>query len=360
MNTVLGNKLSKLVIASGLTIATLNLTGCGDANASAEQTKAEKTVVSIPVEVATASVGDISSHYATTAVLEAKEEAQVVSKLSGIIESIYVEEGDYVNQGQILARIEPDRFILNVNKAKAELAQIKAELNRIEKVHQQNLVSAEKYEKLKWQYESTKSALDIAKLNLKETAIVAPISGYIAQRYVKTGNVVTQHQQESMFHIVQHKQLQGIVHLPEQQLPQVKVGQQTLLNIAAFANTPVEAHIERISPIIDAKTGTFRVTLKIDNPEGTLKAGMFAGVNIKYNTHKDTMLVPRKAVISLDNQHTVYAVENGLAVKKQITVGYQEGAYVEVLEGLEPLSQVVTAGHNNLKNNANVEVIKSI
>ena len=226
-------------------------------------------------------------------------------------------------------------------------------------MHGKNLVSAEKYENLKWQYESTKAALDIAKLNLQETQITAPISGYIAQRYVKLGNVVAQHQTHSLFHIVQQQQLQGMVHLPEQQLRHIKIGQQTELLLTALDEQPVTATVLRISPVIDAKTGTFRVTLKVDNPQGILKAGMFAQVNIKYNTHFNAMLIPRKAVISMDNKHTVYALKEGKVHKQEITLGYAQGPYVEVLAGLKMATQVVTAGHNNLKDKADVQVVKT-
>lgn len=348
----------KLVLASSIALLSVNLTGCGNAQAEAEKQEV-KEEIAIPVEVANIQTGDVSMNYSTTAVLEAKEEAQVVSKVSGILQSIYVEEGDYVEAGQILAKIEPQRYQLEVNKAKAELLKVKSELNRIEKVHGKNLVSFDTYDKLKWQYESIKSNLDIAKLNLKETEIIAPISGYIAQRYVKVGNVVQQYQQESMFHIVEQKQLQGIVHLPEQQLQHVKAGQQTSLSLAAIGNNKVEATVERISPIVDAKTGTFKVTLNIPNESGQLKAGMFAEVSIKYSTHKDVMVIPRKALISMDNKHTVYQVIEGKVNKKEVEIGFQEGSMVEITAGLDLDSTVVTAGHNNLKDQAKVQVIKT-
>jgi multidrug efflux pump subunit AcrA (membrane-fusion protein) len=84
------------------------LSGCGEAEAVADETK--EVIISVPVEVAPLSIGHISSNYPTTAVLEAKEEAFVVPRASGIIEHIYVEEGDYVEKGQILAQIEPRRY----------------------------------------------------------------------------------------------------------------------------------------------------------------------------------------------------------------------------------------------------------
>lgn len=349
----------KLFLASSIALLSVNLSGCGSAQAETEK-KEVKVQISIPVEVANTKTGDVSMNYTTTAILEAKEEAQVVSKVSGIIENIYVEEGDYVEAGQILAKIEPQRYQLEVNKAKAELSKIRSELARIEKVHGKNLVSADTYDKLKWQYESIKSALDIAKLNLKETEVIAPISGYVAQRYVKVGNVVQQYAQESLFHLVDQKQLQGIVHLPEQQLQHVKVGQQTYLTLSALGNAQVPATVERISPIVDAKTGTFKVTLSIPNADDTLKSGMFAEVSIRYSTHKDVMVVPRKAIISMDDKHSVYQVIDGKATKKEVQLGYTEGTMVEVTAGLDLDSTVVTAGHNNLKDQANVQVINTI
>ncbi len=349
----------KLFISGSIALMAANLSGCGNAQAEADKQQT-KEAISIPVEVATTKTGDVSSHYATTAILEAKNEAQVISKVPGILQAIYVEEGDYVEAGQLLAKIEPQRYQLEVNKAKAELLKIKSELAKVEKVHGQNLVSTDTLDKLKWQYESVKSALDLAKLNLKETEIIAPISGFIAQRYVKLGNLVQQYQQQSLFHIVEQKQLQGIVYLPEQQLQHVKVGQDTSLALSALGDTTVAATVERISPIVDAQTGTFKVTLNIPNPKGQLKSGMFAEVSIRYNTHENVLLIPKRAVISMDDKHTVYQVVDGKVSKRLVEVGFQEGAMVEIVNGLDNGSTVVTAGHNNLKDQASVQVIKTI
>ncbi len=348
-------------MASAIIIPTLLLLGgCNNSGAAEKQVKKEEEVIAIPVEVADVATGNISSNYITTTILEPKNEAEVISKAAGIIEKLYVEEGDYVEVGTLLAEIEPKRFELNLARAKAELSSIKHELDRINKVHSQNLVSTDTYDKLKWQYEAAKVTLEIAKLDLKETRIIAPISGYIAKRYVKAGNLVEQYARQKLFHIVKQQSLQAIVNLPEQELSKLKINQQASLFLTAQPNVKVDAIVERISPVIDSQTGTFRVTLKVDNPTNKLKSGMFAEVKLHFNTHENTTLLPRKALISMDNQHTVYVIKDGKANKTEVSLGYQDEEFVEILNGLKSGEKVVTTGQNNLKDQTVVEIIDVI
>jgi RND family efflux transporter MFP subunit len=332
------------------------LSSCGEAEALGKNIK-EDLVISVPVEVTSLSIGHISSNYATTAVLEAKEEAFVVPRASGIIEHIYVEEGDYVEKGQILAQIEPRRYHLNLDRAKAGLVGIEKELAKINKVYDKQLVSDDTYDKLTAQYESAKATRSLAELDLKEATITAPISGYIAERNAKVGNLSESFQRERMFHIVQQKELYGIVYLPEKELSKVYKEQQASLNLTAFDGDEILAFVERISPVIDSKTGTFKVTLRVPNPDNLLKSGMFAQVKLNYDTKQNVVLLPRKALLAIDDSINVFVVKNGIASKKAVTVGYQEGEVVEILSGLSGTEKVVITGHQNLRDQAPVEIV---
>jgi membrane fusion protein (multidrug efflux system) len=120
----------------------------------------------------------------------------------------------------------------------------------------------------------------------------------------------------------------------------------------------VQAFVERISPVIDAQTGTFKVTLRVPNENNTLMSGMFTQVSLNYDTRENATLVPRKALMSIDDIVNVFVVNSeGVATKRAITVGYQEGNLVEVLEGLDANQKVVITGHQNLKDNAVVEIV---
>ncbi|MCW8108682.1 efflux RND transporter periplasmic adaptor subunit [Alteromonas ponticola] len=355
-------KITKAILFSALFTSPFLLTGCGNADAtlSAESAKAEEQkVLSIPVEVYEARLGKIASNYTTTAILEAKEEAFVVARASGIIENIYVEEGDYVEKGQVLAQLDPNRYELSLKKARADLRGIEQELAKIDKVYSKKLVSDDTYDKLSAQYESIKATVKLAELDLKEATIVAPISGYIAERNAKVGNLTESFQRERMFHIVQQDIFQGVVYLPESELPRIRKDQQASLIVPALSSTAIPAYIERISPVIDAKTGTFKVTLNVPNENSQLMAGMFTEVAINYDTHENATLLPRQAIISIDNTNSVFVVEDGVAKKRDVTLGYEEGNTIEILSGVKHSERVVTVGHQNLKDSAPVEVVSS-
>ncbi|KXI30842.1 efflux RND transporter periplasmic adaptor subunit [Paraglaciecola hydrolytica] len=349
--------LSALAICAILVSSSV-LTACGDAEAIVDAEKKE-VVIAVPVEVATLGHGSISANYATTAVLEAKEEAFVVPRASGIIEEIFVEEGDYVEKGQVLAQIEPQRYHLNLDRAKADLVGIEKELAKINKVYSQKLVSDDTFDKLNAQYQSAKATLALAELDLKEATITAPIAGFIAERNAKVGNLTESFQRARMFHIVQQQELYGIVYLPEKELARVHKEQKATLDLTAFGEKPVDALIERISPVIDPKTGTFKVTLRVPNHDHLLKAGMFAQVKLNYDTRDNVILLPRKALLAIDNSVNVFVVKDGIATKTPIQVGYQEGEFVEVISGLVGNEQVVITGHHNLRDKAPIEVVNN-
>ena len=246
------NSFKTALLLSTVLLSTALLSACGeaDANAAEQVEEQEEQVVAIPVEAQSVHQGDISSHYATTAVLEAKEEAFVVARASGIIDGIYVGEGDYVEKGQILATLDAQRYELNLKRARAELVGLEQELAKIKQVHQQNVVSDDVIDKLTAQYTAAKASLAIAELDLEEATITAPISGYIAERNAKVGNLTESFQRERMFHIVQQKELLGIVHLPERELTNIRTEQVASLSIAAIGNQSVNAYVERISPCL--------------------------------------------------------------------------------------------------------------
>lgn len=352
----------KAATLGSILLITSVLSGCGGAKANAEgknKKNAEKEVIAIPVEVSQLRVGDISSNYNTTAILEAKEEAFVVPRAEGIIQEIFVEEGDYVEQGQVLAQLDATRYELSLARSTADLQGIEKELSKIDKVYNQKLVSDDTFDKLKAQYESAKATLELAKLDLKETTIVAPISGFIAEKNAKVGNLTESFQRQNMFHIVEQKELHGIVHLPEKELSKVHKEQQATLTLAALSEQKVSAFVERISPVIDPETGTFKVTLRVPNPDNLLKSGMFAQVDLNYSTHSNATLLPRRALINIDEQMNVFVVKDGKAEKVVVNVGYQEGEFVEVLNGLNGNETVIVTGHQSLKDQAPVEVVNS-
>lgn len=326
------------------------LAACGE-----EQVTKKEDKYAIPVETTTVMQGDVSSFYSTTATLESPQEANVVSRISGLIESITVEEGDRVRKGQVLAIIDAKRQQYDLDRSEAEVKIIEQELNRLNKMNNKEFISADSLAKLEYNLQAAIAKKDLAELQVKESRVISPIDGVIAKRYVKAGNMAKEF--GDLFYIVNQDELHGIVHLPEQQLTSLKLGQEAQIFSNQQSNQTIDAKVLRISPIVDPQSGTFKVTLAVPNENARLKAGMFTRVELKYDTHENVITVPYSALINQDNKQALYVIEGTNANRREVTIGYREGDAVEIISGIKPGEQVVTRGHQNLKDQSLVEVI---
>lgn len=333
----------------------LVLTGCNGANSKVASDTAE-TVLTIPVEAVLTRHGEISSNYRTTATLEARGEAEVISKATGIVQRILVEEGDAISAGQLLAQLDNERQQYSLHKEQAELNRLNSELTRMKEMYERKLISSDVFEKLQWQFDATQASVNLAELALKETEIRAPIGGVVSRRYAKVGQLVNQYATQSLFHIVSNQQLEAVVYLPEQQLAQAHIGQNAVLEFAGML--PVNAELVRISPVVDAASGTVRAVLRVANEQQLLKPGMFAQVQLQFDIKANALLLPKRALMTTDNSPTVFVVdaENKVS-RKPVNLGYQSDNTVEILSGLALGDKVVIAGQSALKDDALVNVV---
>jgi len=333
------------------------LSACG-----AEEDVKEEDKYAVPVETTTVIQGDVSSFYSTTATLEAPQEANVVTRISGLIESINVEEGDRVTKGQLLAVIDAKRQRFELARSQAEVEIIEQELNRLKKMSNQEFFSADSMAKLEYNLQAALAKRDLDALQVQESMVRSPIDGVIATRFVKAGNMAKEF--DELFYVVNQDELYGIVHLPEQQLQSLRLGQDAQLFANSFANKhtdeTVHAKVLRISPVVDAQSGTFKVTLSVPNKNATLKAGMFTRVELRYDTHNNVITVPYNALVNQDNEFALYVIDGDNANRRAVSLGYREADTVEIVTGIEPGEQIVIRGHQNLKDQSLVEVIGSL
>lgn len=332
------------------------LQACNSSDEMGDNTE-EQTPV-IPVEVGDVSRGDISAYYSNTATLDAEQEATIVSKVRGIIEKLNVEEGDQVQAGQVIAKIEDDQYRIEADRAKATLDRLNNEYQRNKELFERELISAEVYQNSQYEYESQKATYDLAMLNLEHTSVRSPIGGVISRRFVKAGNMVTTDQQ--LYRVTDFNPLQAILHIPEHEMSKIKKDQRVELQVDAIPGETFVGRVERTSPVVDAETGTFKVTIYVTETRDKLRPGMFARVKIVYDTRENTRMIPKSAVIAEDLAQSVYVVKDSLAFKKNIQTGYTNGTNVEVIDGLEDGEIVVTIGQASLQDSSKVNVIKRI
>lgn len=346
-------------VINWIVLGSIGLLGLFTASCSSETKSKNVTdkdsTATIPVEVAVAKTGKISAYYSSTATLEADEEAKVVAKVRGIVQSIYVEEGDYVQSGKLLAQLEDEQLQLEARRAKATMDRLKNELNRKKELYQKKLISAQEFENAKYEYQAQKTDYELAQLQIKYAQIRAPISGIISDRMIKVGNMINTDQE--VYQITDFDPLLAILNVPEHEMHKLGKGQSALIQVDAIANQVFEGKVLRISPTVNPETGTFKVTVSIKDESRRLKPGMFGRVRIVYDTRANTLMVPKNAVLNEDGVNSIFVINNSLAHRKTIRTGYENGENIEVLEGISPADTVVTIGQNSLQDSSLVDII---
>ncbi len=354
-------QLNRPLINTGLLLLLLAfavlIQGCNQANGSVDEADTDtEEVLAIPVEAATVAQSDVAAFYSGTATLEADEQAIVVSQITGVVLDIRAEEGDYVEAGQILARVETDRYTLQVQRANAALKRLEMDYERKKELYGKKLVSAEDFERVAAEYQAQKAGVDLARLDLEYTNIRAPISGFISERMVRVGNLVELHQ--PVYRVTSYDPLLAVLHVPERELSVLHKGLEVSMSLDAWPGESFTGEVIRISPVVDPSTGTFRVTAEITDHGDMLKPGLFGRVGILYDLHKDVPVIPRSAVITEDELSHVFVInDEGSAARRNIQLGYEREGLIEVLVGLAQGETVVTAGKGSLSDGTQVEVV---
>ena len=341
------------ILAAGM----FALAGCdkGEGEAQAADGEGEKKQAdAVPVEVASAQRRAVAASYTGTAPLEARAESMVVAKTSGIALSVAAEVGDEVRDGQVLVRLDGARAALQAAQTAAQMRKLESNYARSRQLAEQQLVSANDNEQLRFDVENARAANRLANLELSWTTVTAPISGVVAERMIKPGNFVQAN--TPIFRIVDDARLEAELNVPERELATLEAGLPVTLSVDALPGRTFEGTIDRVSPVVDADSGTFRVVSAFAG-KGDLKPGMFGRISIDYDQRADALTVPRAALLEDEAEPAVFVVDEGKAARVPIELGYLDGEWAEVRGGLEEGAQVVTAGKATLRDGSAVQVI---
>jgi membrane fusion protein (multidrug efflux system) len=339
------------VIALGGALAA----GCSNGKAKEKEDADADKDATVPVEVQPLKRAEMVAVYSGTAPIEAHEEATVVAKVGGEVRQIFVEEGDTVQAGQVLARLDGDRLRLTLAQTDANLRKLERDYKRTLELAEKGLVPKSTAENTKYDLDALRAGYDSARLELSYTEIRAPINGVISARKIKVGNTIGPN--DPTFTVTDLDPLLAYVHVPEKEFRKIAPDQNAEVVVDALGGTRFIGTISRISPTVDPQTGTFRARVEVPDPTRTLKPGMFARVNIVYERRQDALQLPRTAILDADGQQSVFVVTGGKAEQRTIRTGLSNGGWIEVLDGLKGSEQVVTVGQAGLKTGTLVKIV---
>jgi membrane fusion protein (multidrug efflux system) len=328
--------------------------GCSNGKAK-EKGKDAAADTAVPVEVQALRRAPIVAVYSGTAPIEAHEEAEVVAKVGGEVRQLYVEEGDSVRAGQVLARLDGDRLRLEVAQTEANLRKLERDYKRQLELSEKGLVAKGTAENAKFDLDALRASYDSARLELSYTEIRAPIDGVVSARYIKVGNTIAPN--APTFHVTNMDPLVAYVHIPEKEFRKLAPQQTADVLIDALGSERFTGIISRISPTVDPKTGTFRARVEVKDPTRRLKPGMFARVNIVYERRENALQLPRSAIVDADGSLSVFVVNGDKAEQRAVSTGLASNGWVEVVEGLQGDERVVVVGQAGLKTGTSVKVV---
>ena len=348
------------VLQAGLKVCLLPcllaLAACkgGGGEAKAKPGEEKKGPEAVPVEVARASHRAIAASYTGTAPLEARAESQVIAKTSGVALSVMAEEGQVVRAGQTLVRLDSARAELQAAQSAAMMRKLESNYARSRQLAEQKLISANDNDQLRYDLENARAANKLANLELSYANVKAPISGVIAQRSIKAGNFVQIN--TPIFRIVDTSRLEAVLNVPERELATLKPGLPVRLHVDAMPGKTFDGVVDRIAPVVDSGSGTFRVISTFAGG-GMLQPGMFGRLQIDYDNRANALVVPRVALLDDEGDPAVFVVRDNKVMRVPVKLGYLDGGWAEIREGIKLGDRVVIAGKTALRDGSLVQVL---
>jgi len=320
----------------------------------------------------------------TTGSILAIKEAAIGPKIAGLVEKIFVDEGDEVKKGDILLQLDKTNLILAVNQAEAavevaqaNLAQAKTNLEntrrdfeRLSKLYQKKVITQEKYDQMDSSFKiaqdkvvaataqinQTKENLNLASQQLKDSTVFSPFSAIVVERRSNEGEMVTPG--DKVLHLMDISRIKVEGEFPERDLAMIKAGMQVKVSLDAYPGQVFQGHLELVGPTVDMVSRTFKVRAVLDNQERLLKAGMFARMELCL-PEEEALFIPGEALIrEVSGEAHVFVVKDGLARKRRLEIGRRSNQLIEVIQGLTEGEEVVITGQDKLVDGRKIRIVK--
>ncbi len=286
---------------------------------------------------------------------EANTSTSVSFPTAGTLGRVYVEEGQAVKAGQLLAEINPTLLQKALQSAEALLSQARDAYDRMKYLHETNSLPEIQWVETQSKLSQAQSAYDIARKNLEDCRLLAPISGVVGRKFVQTGETVMPAQ--PVMTVLDINKVKVNVSIPEKEIGGIHADTECGVYVAALDGASFKGGRIVKSVQSDPMTHTYPISIHVDNPGGRLLPGMVCDVTFG-QTGTPALSVPITAVMAgTGDSRYVWVVENGTAKRKDIRTGMAYGGRIVVTEGLQAGDSVIVKGMQKLSNGSKVSAL---
>jgi HlyD family secretion protein len=205
--------------------------------------------------------------------------------------------------------------------------------------------------------EAAQAALDVTRAELARAAIRSPITGTVTKRAINDGESVDP--ATPAFEVIDASSLDVVANLPAGYLGRVKTGDLAVVRVEPLPDKEFSGGVVQVAPSVDPQTNTVAVRVRLANPDGELKAGIYGNARIAVEIHQNALVVPQEALVVEGDETFVFVPQGGKVEKRKVTVGIREGGRVEITEGLKDDERVVTQGAYGLGDGTKIKIIQS-
>lgn len=309
----------------------------------------------LPVEATRVKVDTVIRKIAAVGSLVSNESVIVRPEIAGRIVRINFTEGSRIEKGRALFELDSSTYRAEIEQAKASRELSEKNYERANELLQKGVGTPRSRDEAVASLKVNEATLTYATTMLEKTVIRAPFDGIIGLRKVSIGDYVSPGQ--DMVNLENIDPIKVDFQVPEFALSAVAKGQRIEVRVDAFPQKTFEGTVAAIDPRLDTTSRSVIVRARIPNPEGRLRSGLFARVNLETEKHVGAILAPEQAIVPVASDRFVYRVVDGKAVQTKVKLGLRRNGDVEIVEGLTADAVVITAGHQKVRNGAPVTVL---
>ncbi|HIB38023.1 efflux RND transporter periplasmic adaptor subunit [Mesonia sp.] len=292
--------------------------------------------------------------------VETDQNIIIYPEFSGILTSIYVEEGQKVSKGQRLAKIDDGGLSSQLAQSESQLALAKTTYERQERLWNQNIGSEIQYLEAKTNYEAMQNSVNQLRTQLSKTVITAPFAGTIDQVIADEGQVVSPGQNQ-IFRLVNLNKMYVTAEVPETYLGKINKGTEVLIELSSIGKE-FEGSVAQVSDFINPNNRSFQVKVNVPNEEGLVKPNLIATVKLNDYTSENAIVIPLNILQeNAEGKSIAYTVKKesdttGIAQRKIVKTGLNYNDKIEVLEGLEGGQTIIVEGARSTREGQEVKI----
>jgi membrane fusion protein, multidrug efflux system len=323
----------------------------------------------VPVEVHTVELRDLRETIRGIGTLRASRVVHLSPETDGTLVEVHFREGSMIERGQPLfdldqrkltQRLDAQRSALRAARARLDIAQ--TTFDRVSRLREQNVASADEFDRARTDLEAAMSDVDQLEANvalvdeeLKDTRIVAPFTGMIAERLVDAGNYVQAGQRLAA--IYQLDPLEMSLRIPERHLGRIEIGQPVGITVASFPDESFHGEVTFISPAVDERSRDFLIKATVENAHMRLRPGSFGTALVVVGEHAQRPVVPEEALVPTRAGYSIFIIEDGAAQLQPVSIGLRTNGMVEITDGLREGQTVVRTGQLRLNPGSQVDIV---